>query len=383
MYSVRIVINAIPLLSPLTGVGSYIYNIAKRLKSLDNSYEYIYFYGYFSKGLLVYTGEKRILRDFNKIKYYAKKIPFVARSLRTLKGYLSKIPYKEFDLYFEPNFIPLDGISAKRVVTTIPDFSFYKYPQWHPRDRIEFFKENFWKNICRSHIIITGSHYIKTEVLKLLNFNSDKIKVIYYGYDKDVLRTYNLSDLSTFRVRFKLPKYFLLFVGALEPRKNLECLIKAYMSLNKDMKKDLKLVLAGASGWRNEGIMSLIKKEKENIHYLGYVSNQELAFLYNLATLFVYPSLYEGFGLPPLEAMACGCPAVVSNVSALPEVCGDAAYYVDPHHVESVAEGIYKLLDDEDLRKKLIKRGLERAKTFSWEKSAMEHLKVFEETTKQ
>lgn len=379
----RVVINTIPLLSPLTGVGSYTYNIAKRLKSLDNSYRYTYFYGYFSKDLLVYTAEKRVLRDFNKIKYYAKKIPFVARSLRTLKGYLSKIPYKEFDLYFEPNFVPLDGISAKEVITTIHDFSFYKYPQWHPRDRIAFFKEKFWKNIYKSHTIITVSHYMKAEVLELLSFNSDKIKVIYNGYDKDVFKIYSPSELSAFKYRFKLPKYFLLFVGALEPRKNLECLIKAYIGLNKDIKKDLKLILAGASGWRNQGIMGLINKEKDNIYYLGYVSNQELAFLYNLATLFVYPSLYEGFGLPPLEAMACGCPAVVSNVSALPEVCGDAAYYVDPHHVESVAEGIYKLLDDEDLRKKLIKRGLERAKAFSWEKSAMEHLKVFEETTKQ
>ena len=149
------------------------------------------------------------------------------------------------------------------------------------------------------------------------------------------------------------------------------------------VKKDLKLVLAGAPGWRNKKIMALINIEKENIYYLGYVSNQELAFLYNLATLFVFPSLYEGFGLPPLEAVACGCPVVVSNVSALPEICGDAAYYINPYNIDSIAEGIRKLLDDKDLRGELIKKGLERAKTFSWDKSAREHLEVFEETLRQ
>jgi len=378
----KIIINTIPLLSPLTGVGSYTYNIAKRLRILSNSHRYRYFYGFFSGDLIIYDGRKT-LKNFNKIKYYTKKFPFVAKILRTFKRYLSKMSYEEFDLYFEPNFVPLDGINAKKVITTIHDFSFYKYPQWHPRDRVEFFKENFWKCIYRSDMIITVSHYMKKEILELLNFEPEKIKVIYNGYDKGIFKRYSPSELNGFRNRFKLPQYFLLFVGALEPRKNLERLIKAYISLNKDVKKDLKLVLAGAPGWRNKKIMALINVEKENIYYLGYVSNQELAFLYNLATLFVFPSLYEGFGLPPLEAMACGCPVVVSNVSALPEICGDAAYYINPYNIDSIVEGICKVLDDKDLRGELIKKGLERAKIFSWDKSARKHLEVFEETLRQ
>jgi glycosyltransferase involved in cell wall biosynthesis len=118
---------------------------------------------------------------------------------------------------------------------------------------------------------------------------------------------------------------------------------------------------------------------KGAVNYLGFVNNEELAGLYRKASCFVYPSLYEGFGLPPLEAMACGCPVVVSNVTSLPEVCGDAGFYVNPLDVESIAAGIEKVLRDGELRQSMIEKGLERAKLFSWEKAAKEHLKVFEE----
>ena len=159
----------------------------------------------------------------------------------------------------------------------------------------------------------------------------------------------------------------------------MENLVRAYISLDKGIRKDIKLVLAGFKGWENKEIMALLKEGKSDVLYLGYLPDKELGELYNLATLFVYPSMYEGFGLPPLEAMACCCPVVASNVASLPEVCGDAALYVDPHDVNSIAEGIHKVLTDDDLRQSLIEKGLERAKLFSWEKSAKEHIKVFEE----
>ena len=125
--------------------------------------------------------------------------------------------------------------------------------------------------------------------------------------------------------------------------------------------------------------MELLNKIGDDAIYMGYVQTKGLAYIYNLANLFIFPSFYEGFGLPPLEAMASGCPVVVSNVASLPEVCGDAAYYVNPYDVESIADGIYKVVDDKELRENLVQKGLERTKLFSWEKSAREHLKVFEE----
>jgi glycosyltransferase involved in cell wall biosynthesis len=137
--------------------------------------------------------------------------------------------------------------------------------------------------------------------------------------------------------------------------------------------------LVGFEGWNNPEVMELLNKIGDDAKYMGYIQTKNLAYIYNLANLFIFPSLYEGFGLPPLEAMASGCPVVVSNVASLPEVCGDAAYYVNPYDVESIADGIYKVVNDKELRENLVQKGLERAKLFSWEKSAREHLKVFEE----
>jgi glycosyltransferase involved in cell wall biosynthesis len=177
-----------------------------------------------------------------------------------------------------------------------------------------------------------------------------------------------------------LPEKFILSVGSLEPRKNLSGLLQAFGQMKSRWGKEFKLVLAGLQGWENKTIWEQIQQLGDDVLYLGYVPITELGKLYNLASLFVYPSFYEGFGLPPLEAMACGCPVVVSNAASLPEVCGEAAHYVNPYEVESIAAGIEKVLRDDAYRKDLIGKGLARTEQFTWEKSAREHLRVFEET---
>ena len=144
-------------------------------------------------------------------------------------------------------------------------------------------------------------------------------------------------------------------------------------------KMDYKFVLAGFSGWNNTEVMDIIRKESGNIIYLGYLSEQELAYLYNLANVFIYPSFYEGFGLPPLEAMACGTPVIVSRVSSMPEICGDAAYYVDPMKMSSISEAIYTVATNENLKNILKGKGLLQAEQYNWDKSAQEHLAVFRE----
>jgi glycosyltransferase involved in cell wall biosynthesis len=138
-------------------------------------------------------------------------------------------------------------------------------------------------------------------------------------------------------------------------------------------------VLAGFSGWKNDEVMDIIRREHDNIVYLGYLSDLELAYLYNLASVFIYASLYEGFGLPPLEAMACGTPVIVSRSSSIPEICGDAAYFVDPHSIDSISEGMTKVFSDSELRKSLVQRGLARAQSFTWDQSARSHLALFSE----
>jgi len=368
----KIVINTIPLLVPLTGVGHYIYSLLTEFQRLRPDFTYTFFYGYFSKKLKAYGKEEAV--SFYSLKEWIKKIPVGSTCARKLKHKLAQMNFWTYDIYFEPNFIPLD-IKSKKIVTTVHDFSFHLYPEWHPRERIEYFSKNFFKRIEKADLIITGSRYIEREAVELLNGKDLRIVTIYYGYNHALFHAHKKAGDEK---ASPLGNY-ILFVGSIEPRKNLLGLLKAYLLLPEYVKKDFQLLLIGYKGWGNQEIVERMDQLKGRVHYLGYLNDEELANLYRGASCLVLPSFYEGFGLPPLEAMACGCPVIVSNVASLPEVCGDAGYYVDPYRVESIAEGIYQVLTDESLRQSFIQKGLERAKLFSWEKSAKEHLKVFEE----
>jgi len=362
----RIVINAIPLLSPLTGVGVYLNNLITEFKRLRPDFHYSFYYGYFSKKINLYNSE------FHHIKEFIKTIPVIASSFRKIKHRLTSLQMQNYDIYFEPNFIPLD-IKAKKTITTIHDFSFYLYPEWHPRDRVRYFSENFFRRIKASDIIITPSRYIAQEALEILRIEDDRVITIPHGYDRALFKVAHYEKIDD-----TLPTDYILFVGSIEPRKNLCNLLKAYGMLPGHIKRDFKLILAGPEGWKNREIINLLKQMRGDVRYLGYTDGKGLVSLYRNARCLVYPSFYEGFGLPPLEAMACGCPVVVSDVASLPEVCGDAAYYVNPYNAESIAEGMEKVLTEENLRQSLIKKGLERVKPFTWERSAIEHIRVFD-----
>lgn len=358
-------------MSPLTGIGRYTYKIAEQIEK-KKEFECSYFYGYYSKNLLHPSTGK----DKKFFKSIIIKNPFLKRIARKVLALSSKLFAPKFDIYWQPNFIPTDGVKAKRIVTSVHDFSFILHKDFHPKERIEYFEKNFFKNIAKSDIIITGSEFSKNEILDRLDFSDKKIHVIYHGIDHDNFKVRKNLDL-----KFDLPKKFIFSVGSIEPRKNLIGLLKAYNSLESKIKNEYKLVLAGFKGWENSEIMELI--DKENIHYLGFISDIELAKVYNLASCFVFPSFYEGFGLPVLEAMACGTPIVCSNSSSLPEVGGNAVVYYNPYDVNDIKEKIEMVLSDTVLQQVMITKGLERAKMFSWEKSADKHLKVFKETMKR
>jgi glycosyltransferase involved in cell wall biosynthesis len=366
----RIVIDAIPLLGQLTGVGHSVYHLLTEFQRLRPDLDYTYFYGYFSRKLRFSAGDSGDFHQF--VKELIKKNSILSGYARDLKSKVGRLQLRNYDLYFEPNFIPLD-IRAKKTVTTVYDFSFHLYPEWHPKERVDYFSKHFFPRIHKSDFIITISNYVAREAQDILKLEEARIKTIYLGCDPIFKRRAN--D----KTGMKLPENYLLFVGSLEPRKNLVTLLKAFALLPDPIKREFKLLLAGFKGWENAEILGLLSKVKGSVEYLGYVSSEDLVSLYRSASCFVYPSLYEGFGLPPLEAMACGCPVIVSNAASLPEVCGDAAYYIDPRQVDSLAEGIYRVIGDDALRQDLIRKGLERAKLFSWERTAEEHLKLFEE----
>ncbi|MCX5803915.1 MAG: glycosyltransferase family 1 protein [Proteobacteria bacterium] len=371
----KVLINCIPLLTKLTGVGVYTLELSKKLLQPKGLHEYIFYYGYASSKLFTFSGSRKseVVQVTKKI---FKNIPC---GRRIIKNIFNNIRLRDVDLYFEPNFIPNIKIKTRATVTTVHDFSF-TVREWTPKDRYEFFNENFFKEIYKSHIIISPSEFIKKEVLDKLTFPEERVVTIHHGIDHAVFNQNHTDYAGQNSLRGNIKKLgnYLLFVGTIQPRKNLKGLIHAYTLLPAPFQKDFKLLLVGFEGWNHKDINETIMKNK-NIHVFDSVSNNdELAELYRSASLFVFPSFYEGFGFPPLEAMACGCPVVVSNTSSLPEVCGDAAYYIDSHNVESIANGILRVTEDENLRKKLIQKGLERVKLFTWETSAQKHREVFE-----
>ena len=374
----KIVINAIPLLSKLTGIGRYALEICKRISVLDHDADLSYFYGYYNKKLYM-TDIPPSGQFTKKIKNFLGKYYYIKKTTRECLLFLSRFSSQTFDLYWEPNIVPIEHIQSKYLVTTVHDFSFQHYPECLPQENKEYLQKHFWKNVKKSDRIITGSQYIKDEIVDQLHYDAARVEVIHHGIDHEYFQRLDRATLQGFIAEHNLPKNFILFVGSIEPRKNLKNALLAYNSLPAAFKKEYKFVLAGFSGWKNEEVMKIIRKEKENIVYLGYLSNQDLAYLYNLASVFLYPSLYEGFGLPPLEAMACGTPVIVSDSSSLPEVCRDAAYYIDPRSTESISDGIMKVTSDSELRSTLAQKGIDRANMFSWDASAGKHLSLFNE----
>lgn len=365
----KILIDTLLLLAPLSGIGRYTYEITKILEK-NREFEYSYFYGYISKHLIK-TSDAPTAKSMRSLIVGNPLLKSIARAILFR---LSGVMTSQYNLYWQPNFILRKNIKARKTVVTVHDFSWEIYPELQPSDRVRYFQKNFYTQLMKCDHIITGSEFTKNEIIERTNISLEKITVIYHGVNHDVF----------YPRPFETPKQkYLLAVGSIEPRKNLKNLLNAYAKLDKNIKDEYNLTLVGALGWNNSEIMDLILSLKEWVHYSGYVSDEALAHLYSQASLFIYPSLYEGFGIPPLEAMACGVPVVASKASSLPEVCGNAAYYIDPLNVDSIAEGIVTILNDENLKNELIKKGLFRAKEFSWEKSAKAHLAIFKEILKK
>jgi len=264
------------------------------------------------------------------------------------------------------NLVNTAPLSYMNQIIAIHDLAFLRHPEWFSKKFYLFYKTLIPKIAKKARRIITVSNFSKIEIVNLLKISSQKVEIIYNG----------ISEKFFFDPSIK-KENFILAVSSLDPRKNFKNLILAFKGLDL---RDYKLVIVGSENkvFSNVEIRNLIKKIP-NVEFTGYVSDDKLVKLYQKAKLFVYPSLYEGFGIPPLEAMACGTPVVVSNVASLPEVCGDAAYYVNPYDVNDIARGMETVLKDENLQRELIQKGLERVKLFSWEKSAKKLLRIIEE----
>lgn len=257
----------------------------------------------------------------------------------------------------------------KNQFITIHDLSYLVNPQWFSKSFAAVYR-TIVPNIVRySEKIITVSEFSKSEIVRHFNINPSKIEVIYNAVSSEIKFNPETPDPQN-----KYGRYFLA-VSSIDPRKNLSGLIQAYQSLKLN---NVKLIIVGA---RNSIFNSanMVHNSSDNIIFANRVDDYELASLYQNAVCLVFPSFYEGFGLPPIEAMKFGCPVIVSNNSSLPEVCGDAAFYIDPHNTKSIADGMQELLRNEMLRKDLIAKGLKRSADFSWTSSADKLLKIIKE----
>jgi len=298
---------------------------------------------------------------------------------------LSKKLFKDrrkIDVFFSPtHYLPLHAPCP--CVISILDVSYIYFPELFKKKDLYQLKVWGKASIRKATKVLTISKSSKNDIINEYKVADNKVIVTYPGVKE--LKTENLEPKNMGKEQlaeqFGIKGDYILFVGTLQPRKNIVRLIEAFSKL----KTDLELVIVGKKGWQYEEILNAPEKfgVSEKVKFLENVTDKELPSLYKNALLFILPSLYEGFGLPVLEAMQFGCPVITSNISSLPEAAGEAALYVNPESVEDIAEKLEKLINEPKLREELVKKGYEQVKKFSWEKTAKETLKVLEEIGKK
>ncbi|MDR1466337.1 MAG: glycosyltransferase family 4 protein [Treponema sp.] len=367
-----------------TGVGYAEEHLVKALIAQNPSD--IFFFEFFS------LFEKNV----EKINLYLKEnvrisvCKFFHKELYRLMSILFPLPYRWFfrtnaDIVHFFNFIVPPGVKGKKIVT-IHDLTFRRFPET-VRARTKYrLKWSMAKAIKRADRIIAVSEWTKQEILRFYRYPAEKISVIYNGVDAGVYHT-GLDPVDIERVceRRRIPKNYILYLGTIEPRKNLERLIKAYSLFKVKYPDSPALVLAGKKGWRYERIIQAYEESaaRENIIWTGYVTEEEKPLLLAGAVFFCFPSLYEGFGMPILEAFACGTPVLTANNSSLVEVAGDAAFFVDALSIQDICDKLEQMYLNRDVRAALRRKGLERVKQFSWEKSAEKLHSIYEAALKE
>ena len=375
--TLRVALNASPLLSPATGVGQYIRGLAAALQNVGGV-ECEFFYAHYWHGGL--RSEPAPVVGAPEVKSLLKAMvprsPEFARYLQQWFFYRGTRAGR-FDIYHEPNYFPYR--TALPIVTTIHDLSPLRFPDTHTEQSRRLWKKLLPVALRRSRVILTDSDFIRREIVETLKVPPERVWAVHLGVTA-TFRPLATHDLHARLAPLSLiPRQYILAVGTLEPRKNLAMTLDAYQALPASLLRAYPLVIVGLRGWLTKDLDFRLAPlaATGRVRVLGYVPEETLVALYCGAQMLVYPSLYEGFGLPPLEAMACGTPVVVSNRASLPEVVGDAGLQVEPDDVSALTDAMVRLIDDQGMWRRLTEAGLERSRRFTWERCALATLDAY------
>lgn len=353
------------------GVGTYVRNLLRQLARLDRDTEYV---------LLSRPDDGDLAGELGA---NFRVVPEAAgqHSLREQLSVPLRLGRAAPNLFHTPHYL-LPVLTPCRSLVTIHDCIHLIFPQYlTSRLSYAYARAMFATAVRRASHILTVSEASKSDILRFCDVPGSKVTVIHNAIDERFHRQPPEEEIVRVRERYQLHDRFLMYAGNVKPHKNLERLIGAFVLLRQEGLDDLKLLITGSEVSRYSTLRRAVHRYNlhKHVRFLGYQSEATLAALYRLADVFVFPSLYEGFGLPPLEAMASGTPVVVSNVSSLPEVVGDAGVLVNPYDPRAIADGIRQVLTDRTLRDNLTSRGLVRARSFSWPASVRQIRRIYQE----
>jgi len=367
----KIAIDIRPLRDTITGIGRYLYKLIDSLAKIDSRNEYSLFYSNIKGNTpqnLPGSG------NFKTVSYR-----FPGKCITALWAYADFLPAEAFlgkiDVFHAPCF-QVPPVRKCATVFTIHDLIPIMHPELAIPSAVRHFRPRIRHYVKRADIIVAISMATARDIIERLAVPEEKVMVVYQG--TTLLKKASPEEIDAAIKKYDIDRNYILFVSRIEPRKNLPHLMKAFeIAL---LHGDFQLVIAGPSGWYMEQFYDALNalKCKDRVKWLRYVPENDLAALYGGASFLAYPSLLEGFGLPILEAMSVGCPVLTSNVSSMPEVGGDAAIYVDPSDIDSIADGMKQLAGDSELRKNCAARGHKRVELFTWERTAEEMIKVYE-----
>jgi glycosyltransferase involved in cell wall biosynthesis len=348
------------------GIGQYITGLVRGLSECDEDNEFV---------LLQSRKDDSVLAEGHN---------FVRKSLWTPSHHRLEqlvLPFEisplRLDILHSPDFIPPFRRDYKSVIT-VHDLAFLLYPHVLTEESARYYGQIDQAVRYADHIV-ADSVSTKRDIVNFLGVPEAKISVIYAAANAIYRPVEDQRLLMEARARYQLDKPYALFVSTIEPRKNLPTLLRAFRRLLDHYKLDVTLAVAGQRGWFCGEVFAVAEELELNdaVAFLGHVPLEDLVLLYNAARMHVHPSFYEGFGLPPLEAMTCGTPTIVANVSSLPEVVGDAGLLVSPEHTDGWTVAMWRLLTDDSLHEEMSQKGLKRAKLFSWERAARETLALY------